>query len=33
MSYCAVPVYTLNERLSSRDEVELVLCPGEGSEG
>lgn len=33
MSYCANPVYTLNEPLSNRDEVELVLGPCEGSEG
>ena len=32
MSYCANPVYTLNEPLSSRDEVELVLSPCEGGE-
>lgn len=33
MSYCANSVYTLNEPLSSRDEVELVLGPCEGGEG
>nr|DAP30487.1 MAG TPA: hypothetical protein [Caudoviricetes sp.] len=33
LSYCAQPVYTLSEPLSSRDEVELVLGPGEGGEG
>ena len=33
LSYCAQLVYTLNKRLSSSDEVELVLGPGEGGEG
>lgn len=33
MSHCADPAYTLNEPLSSRNEVELVLGPCEGGEG